>query len=70
MLKRKKLLGQNCEEHQKLKMGQGKKPEDDSEKEQLGGGKKTSSDTNIRFKTKHAYNEMCVGQCSKCLTNI
>ena len=29
ILKRKKLLGQNPEEHQKLKKGQGKKPEDD-----------------------------------------
>ena len=28
-----------------------------------------SSDTKIRFKTKLAYNEMCIGQCSKCLTN-
>ena len=65
----KKLLGQNREEDEKLKMGQGRKPEDDNEKEQLGGGEKTSSDTNIRFKTEPAYNEMCVGQCSKCLPN-
>lgn len=47
---KKELLGQDPEKHQKLRNGQGKKSEEDHEKEQPGGWRKTrNSNINIRF---------------------